>query len=78
MKINFFLIYQLRDGKLEVKIFIDESIEIKDNYFSQFYGKTDFLKVFDYFFNVEYRYILKELIIVWYMYGGSDFFDIFV
>uniref|UniRef100_K1RSP2 Autophagy-related protein 2 n=1 Tax=Magallana gigas TaxID=29159 RepID=K1RSP2_MAGGI len=64
-----------RDGKPEVKIFTDEPIEIKDNYFSQPHGKTDLLKAPDHFPNAEYRYTLKELTIVWHMYGGSDFSD---
>lgn len=64
-----------RDGKPEVKIFTDEPIEIKDNYFSLPHGKTDLLKAPDHFPNAEYRYTLKELTIVWHMYGGSDFSD---
>ncbi|XP_062621343.1 autophagy-related protein 2 homolog B-like, partial [Saccostrea cucullata] len=64
-----------RDGRPEVKIFTDEPIEIKDNYFSQPHGKTDLLKAPDNYPSAEYRYTLKELTIVWYMFGGSDFCD---
>lgn len=75
METNFLLLHQPRDGKPEVKIFTDEPIEIKDNYFSLPHGKTDLLKAPDHFPNAEYRYTLKELTIVWHMYGGSDFSD---
>ncbi|XP_022329168.2 autophagy-related protein 2 homolog B-like [Crassostrea virginica] len=64
-----------KGGIPEVKIFTSDPIEIKDNHFSQPHGKTDLLKAPDNFPNAEYRYTLKELTIVWFMFGGSDFCD---
>lgn len=71
----FLVFLQPKGGIPEVKIFTSDPIEIKDNHFSQPHGKTDLLKAPDNFPNAEYRYTLKELTIVWFMFGGSDFCD---
>ena len=36
-------------------------------------GRIDLLKSPDHFPHAEYRYTLKDLTVVWYMYGGKDF-----
>ncbi|XP_052105810.1 autophagy-related protein 2 homolog B-like [Mytilus californianus] len=64
-----------KDGEPCVRVFTTDPIEIKDNHFSQPTGKTDLLKAPDHYPTAEYRYTLKELTVVWYMYGGRDFSD---
>jgi autophagy-related protein 2 len=67
--------FQPRDGEPCVRVFTTDPIDVKDNYFSQPLGKTDLLKAPDNYPPAEYRYTLKELTVVWYVYGGSDFSD---
>ncbi|KAK6182870.1 hypothetical protein SNE40_010457 [Patella caerulea] len=62
-----------KDGQPAIRILSKEPIVIKDNYISQPLGKTDLLKAPDYFPPADYRYTLKELTLIWYMYGGKDF-----
>ncbi|XP_046351358.1 autophagy-related protein 2 homolog A-like isoform X1 [Haliotis rufescens] len=62
-----------RDGQPVVRVLTKGPVCIKDNYFSQPLGKTDQLKPPEHFPPAEYRYTLKELTLVWYMYGGMDF-----
>ncbi|XP_052273890.1 autophagy-related protein 2 homolog A-like isoform X2 [Dreissena polymorpha] len=47
-------------------------IEIQDGYFTQPCGRADLLNAPDGFPLALSRYTLKELTLVWYMYGGSD------
>lgn len=54
-------------------MFVSSPLEIKDNYFSKPLGRTDLLKAPDNYPGAEYRYTLKELTVVWFMYGGNDF-----
>lgn len=67
--------FQPKDGEPCVRVFTTDPIEIKDNHFSQPTGKTDLLKAPDHYPTADYRYTLKELTVVWYMYGGRDFSD---
>ncbi|KAL5009376.1 hypothetical protein ScPMuIL_014957 [Solemya velum] len=61
-----------RDGEPAIRMFTTEPIKIKDNYFTQPLGKSDLLKSPNDFPMAQYRYTLKELTLVWYMYGGKD------
>lgn len=72
----FFIILQSKDGEPEIRVFIDKTIEIKDNYFSKPIGRTDLLKAPENFPLAESRYTLKELTVVWFIYGGSDLTDV--
>ncbi|XP_013385934.1 autophagy-related protein 2 homolog B-like [Lingula anatina] len=64
-----------KDGKPAIRVFTSEPLKIVDNHFHRPLGKTDQLKAPDHFPNAVYRYTLKELSLVWYMYGGRDFGD---
>lgn len=48
-------------------------LHITDNHFSVPIGKTDMLKPPAHFPIPVYRYTLREMTIVWHMYGGNDF-----
>ena len=52
---------------------LSSHIEVKDNHFAMPLGKTDLLKAPDHFPPAVTRYTLKEMSLVWYMYGGRDF-----
>lgn len=63
---------QPNDGEPAIRVFINTPIEIKDNYYCKPIGRTDLLKAPENFPLAESRYTLKELTLVWYIYGGSD------
>jgi len=71
--LNNCLCFQPRDGEPAIRVFTNEQIEIRENYYSQPLGRTDLLKAPDHYPPAEYRYTLKELTVVWYMYDGRDF-----
>lgn len=48
-------------------------LHITDNHFSIPIGKTDMLKAPSHFPVPAYRYTLREMTVVWHMYGGNDF-----
>lgn len=52
---------------------IDDAIIIKDNHFSLRGRKTDSSKAPLHFPVPEVRYVVKEVSLVWYLYGGKDF-----
>ncbi|KAL3873570.1 hypothetical protein ACJMK2_036667 [Sinanodonta woodiana] len=62
-----------KDGEPSIRVFTQTPIEIKDNYFENPSGRTDLLQSPELFPVAEGRYTLKELNLVWYMYGGKDF-----
>ncbi|XP_021359493.1 autophagy-related protein 2 homolog A-like isoform X1 [Mizuhopecten yessoensis] len=62
-----------RDGEPSIRVLVTDPIEIKENFFSQPLGRTDLLKSPDHYPLAEQRYTLKEMTLVWYIYGGSDF-----
>lgn len=70
------MMFQPRDGEPCVRVFATDAIEIKENYFSQPTGKTDLLKAPDHYPTAESRYTLRELTLVWFMYGGKDFTNV--
>ncbi|XP_066279882.1 autophagy-related protein 2 homolog B-like isoform X2 [Branchiostoma lanceolatum] len=62
-----------RHGEPEVRVLTEEAIKVEDNHFSQPLGKSDLLKAPDHFPPAVLRYTLREMSVVWHMYGGSDF-----
>lgn len=56
-----------------VRIFTKEPVVIIDNFFTQPVGKIDQLKAPSHYPKPEVRYTLRELSLIWYMYGGRDF-----
>lgn len=48
-------------------------VRVVDNHFSVPVGKADLLKAPKHFPAPVYRYTLREMTIVWHMYGGLDF-----
>ncbi|KAK3609284.1 hypothetical protein CHS0354_037995 [Potamilus streckersoni] len=62
-----------RDGEPSVRVLTQTPIEIKDNYFAAPSCRTDLLQSPNPFPVADRRYTLKELNLVWYMYGGKDF-----
>ncbi|XP_042800155.1 autophagy-related protein 2 homolog B isoform X1 [Panthera leo] len=56
-----------------VKIMVDDAIVIRENYFSQPIKKTDTSKAPVHFPIPVVRYVVKEVSLVWHLYGGKDF-----
>ena len=71
LALNF--LFQPKDGEPKIRILAKEQIQIKDNHFSMPLGKIDQLRAPEHFPPAVYRYTLRELSLVWHMYGGSDF-----
>ncbi|XP_045166071.2 autophagy-related protein 2 homolog A-like [Mercenaria mercenaria] len=64
------------DGEPAIRVLVTAPVEIKDNHFSKPIGRTDLLKAPENFPQAESRYTLKELTLVWYIYGGSDLTEV--
>ena len=62
-----------RDGEPSIKCLTSEPIRVTDNHFGMPVGKTDQLQPPEHFPQAVYRYTIKEMSLVWYMYGGADF-----
>jgi hypothetical protein len=56
-----------------IRVYTENPVEIKENYFSQPFGRSDQLRAPDNFPPAEYKYTLTDLTLVWYIYGGQDF-----
>uniref|UniRef100_A0A673TVZ0 Autophagy related 2B n=1 Tax=Suricata suricatta TaxID=37032 RepID=A0A673TVZ0_SURSU len=56
-----------------VKMMVDDAIVIRENYFSQPAQKTDTSKAPLHFPVPVVRYVVKEVSLVWHLYGGKDF-----
>ncbi|XP_064622147.1 autophagy-related protein 2 homolog B-like isoform X2 [Lineus longissimus] len=61
-----------RDGEPVIRVLVDEPLVIKDDHFARPLGRADQLKAPESFPAAVYRYTLKEMSLVWHMYGGSD------
>ena len=73
---EYVLIVPLSQEKEEepvVKIMVDDPIVIKENYFSLPVKKTDTSKAPLHFPIPVVRYLVKEVSLVWHLYGGKDF-----
>ncbi|XP_062892347.1 autophagy-related protein 2 homolog A isoform X4 [Mobula hypostoma] len=62
-----------KDGEPIVSKLTDDSIAIKDGYFSRPIGSTDLLKAPARFPVPDTRIMLREISVVWHLYGGKDF-----
>ncbi|KAK2541204.1 Atg2b [Columba guinea] len=56
-----------------IKIMVDDPIVIKENHFSQPIKKTDTSKAPLHFPVPLVRYVVKEISLIWHLYGGRDF-----
>lgn len=64
---------QEKEEEPVIKIMVDDTIVIKDNYFSLPVKKTDSSKTPLHFPLPVTRYVVKEVSLVWHLYGGKDF-----
>uniref|UniRef100_A0A8C3YSD8 Autophagy related 2B n=1 Tax=Catagonus wagneri TaxID=51154 RepID=A0A8C3YSD8_9CETA len=64
---------QEKEEEPVVKIMVDDAIVIRDNYFSLPVKKTDTSKAPLHFPIPVIRYVVKEVSLVWHLYGGKDF-----
>ncbi|XP_041037856.1 autophagy-related protein 2 homolog A [Carcharodon carcharias] len=62
-----------KDGEPVVSKLTDDCISIKDGYFSRPIGSTDLLKAPARFPVPDMRIMLREISVVWHLYGGKDF-----
>lgn len=66
-------VFQDRDQEPVVKQLTSEPVEIKDDHFSQPVDGSDYGRVGMNFPIPEVRYLIKEISVVWHLYGGKDF-----
>ncbi|KAB1278136.1 Autophagy-related protein 2-like protein B [Camelus dromedarius] len=64
---------QEKEEEPVVKIMVDDAIVIRDNYFSLPGKKTDTSRAPLHFPIPVIRYVVKEVSLVWHLYGGKDF-----
>ncbi|KAI8514937.1 Autophagy protein [Branchiostoma belcheri] len=62
-----------RHGEPEVRVLTEDPVRVEENHFSQPLGKSDLLKAPEHFPPAVLRYTLREMSVVWHMYGGADF-----
>ncbi|XP_018409817.1 PREDICTED: autophagy-related protein 2 homolog A [Nanorana parkeri] len=62
-----------KDGEPVVRKLVDSPILVKDGHFSRPIGSTDLLKPPANFPVPETRIVLREISVVWHLYGGKDF-----
>lgn len=62
-----------KDEEPSVRKLVEDSITIKENYFSLPDGKADTNKASVHFPVPVIRYVVKEISLVWHLYGGKDF-----
>ncbi|CAM4578212.1 unnamed protein product [Lepidochelys olivacea] len=62
-----------KDGEPVVTKLLEGPVPIKDGYFSRPLGSTDLLKAPAHFPLPESRVMLREISVVWHLYGGQDF-----
>lgn len=65
--------FQLGNSLPEVRVFTIKPVTVIENHFSKPVGKTDLLKAPLSFPTPVYKYTLREMTLVWHMYGGLDF-----
>ncbi|XP_005390453.1 PREDICTED: autophagy-related protein 2 homolog B isoform X2 [Chinchilla lanigera] len=64
---------QEKEEEPVIRIMVDDAIVIRDNYFSLPVKKTDTSKAPLHFPIPVLRYVIKEVSVVWHLYGGKDF-----
>ncbi|KAL3181477.1 hypothetical protein MRX96_036834 [Rhipicephalus microplus] len=62
-----------RSGEPQIRMLVTEPIEVRENYFSSAARNTDQLRAPRNFPEAMQKYTLREMTLVWYMYGGCDF-----
>ncbi|XP_025831922.1 autophagy-related protein 2 homolog B isoform X2 [Agrilus planipennis] len=62
-----------KDGLPEIRWLMEDPVRLIDNHFSVPIGKTNLLMAPKHFPTPVMRYTLREMTIVWHMYGGNDF-----
>ncbi|KAJ8405136.1 hypothetical protein AAFF_G00321270 [Aldrovandia affinis] len=62
-----------RDGEPVVTVLSSEPIQVRDGYFSRPRGSSDLLRAPSRFPVPQSRVILREVSVVWHLYGGKDF-----
>lgn len=65
--------FQPKSGLPEVRALAPEPIHVLENHFAVPHGKTDLLKPPKHYPAPVMRYTLREMSVVWHMYGGHDF-----
>lgn len=65
--------FQDRDQEPVVKQLTSDPVEIKDNHFSQPLERSDSSRGAMNFPIPEVRYLIKEISVIWHLYGGKDF-----
>ena len=66
-------VFQDRDQEPVVKRLTSDIIEIKNNYFSQPLDSSDSSRGAMNFPVPEVRYLIREISVIWHLYGGKDF-----
>uniref|UniRef100_A0A1E1XRA0 Autophagy-related protein 2 n=1 Tax=Amblyomma sculptum TaxID=1581419 RepID=A0A1E1XRA0_AMBSC len=62
-----------RSGETQIRVLVAEPIELQENYFSSTARNTDQLRAPRNFPEAVQKYTLREMTLVWHMYGGCDF-----
>uniref|UniRef100_A0A1E1X490 Autophagy-related protein 2 n=1 Tax=Amblyomma aureolatum TaxID=187763 RepID=A0A1E1X490_9ACAR len=62
-----------RSGEPQIRVLVAEPIEVRENYFSSAARNMDQLRPPRSFPEAVQKYTLREMTLVWYMYGGCDF-----
>ncbi|XP_029142482.1 autophagy-related protein 2 homolog A, partial [Protobothrops mucrosquamatus] len=62
-----------RDGEPVVTKLLDGPVHIQEGHFSRPLGSTDLLKAPSHFPMPESRVVMREISVVWHLYGGRDF-----
>lgn len=62
-----------KDGEPVVKVLSPSPIKVRDGYFSRPRGSSDLLRAPARFPMPQSRVVLREVSVVWHLYGGKDF-----
>ncbi|KAF7707420.1 autophagy-related protein 2 homolog A [Silurus meridionalis] len=62
-----------KDGEPVVKVLCESPIKVRDGYFSRPRGSSDLLRAPAHFAMPQSRVVLREVSVVWHLYGGKDF-----
>lgn len=65
--------YSQKAGAPEIRLLTNDAIRVVDNYFTVPITKADFLKAPKGYPSPVAKYTLREMTVVWHMYGGHDF-----
>lgn len=70
-----FYLFRLKpkDGEPVVKVLSQSPIKVRDGYFSRPRGSSDLLRAPSRFPMPQSRVVLREVSVVWHLYGGKDF-----